>query len=139
MISKADAVTAEDWRRIAEHMEYSWICCSEGFNKRVGELQAQLTAANERIRELEDTADEYKQLHGFAVNGFNRVAGELTAEREVSNKLEKALIAQPRKMLIRWKDGIDIEVPDYATEMRDTALAEVAAIRTLPQSTGEQT
>ena len=54
-------------------------------------LEAKLTAANERIRELEDVSDEYKQLHGFAVKSFTRVVGQLTAEREVADKLEKAL------------------------------------------------
>lgn len=34
-----DAVTVEDWRRIAEHMEYQWRCCSEGFNRTCGELR----------------------------------------------------------------------------------------------------
>jgi len=37
-----DAVTVDDWRQIAQHMEYQWRCCSDGFNKRVGELRQQL-------------------------------------------------------------------------------------------------
>ena len=56
-----DAVTVDDWRRIAEHMEYQWRCCSEGFNARCGELRQRVKAlesevvANERIaRDLEN-------------------------------------------------------------------------------------
>lgn len=124
MKSKADAVTAQDWRRIAEHMEYHWNCCSEGFNKRVGELQAALTAANKRIRELEVEVASCGLL-------LLRAEGQLTTEREVSDKLEKALRMQPRRARTKWKDGIDIDVPaDEATQTRDDVLTEVAAIRT---------
>lgn len=31
----------------------------------------------QQVNELEDAADEYKQLHGFAVNGFSRLTEEL--------------------------------------------------------------
>lgn len=51
-----DAVTADDWRRIAEHMEYQWRCCSEGFNTRAGQLKDQITAERDHARQCLDNA-----------------------------------------------------------------------------------
>ena len=106
---------------LAPAKENGYTVTQEQYNQ----VKAELATANERIRELEDTADEYKQLHGFAVNGFNRVAGELTAEREVSDKLVAAL-----KVAKAFCDGLTAEeCPDTVALPISAALAEVAHIR----------
>lgn len=54
---KADAVTAEDWRQIAEHYEYNWRTCSEGFNSICGELRQQLAESQAREKVLRDALE----------------------------------------------------------------------------------
>lgn len=152
MKSKADAVTAQDWRRIAEHMEYQWSCCSEGFNKRVGELQVELTAANEQIRELERLLDTLKQSQGepfgwywdtdyedgIIVNDGGNYDVQpnwtplyitpptVAAERAISDKLEKALEAVDE--FAKNPGQLSRDHDGVLAQVR-AALAAVAAIR----------
>lgn len=49
----------------------------------------ELVMLRQQVKELEDAADEYKQLHGFAVNGFNRLTEELAALKQMAAKREK--------------------------------------------------
>ena len=63
-----DAVTVEDWRRIAEHMEYNWRCWSDGFNKTASNLRQQLAeclAALEKISEI-DPSNSWSCQSGMA-------------------------------------------------------------------------
>jgi DNA repair ATPase RecN len=97
----------------------------------------ELTAANERIRELEAERDRW---YGKATER----AIELTAEREVSDKLEEALkdtlshlvaaaslLSRSPKTAAPSNKMFDQMVVDYetATKRSRAALAEVAAIR----------
>jgi hypothetical protein len=50
-----DAVTAEDWKRIAEHLEYQYKCCADGFNKTCGELR-------QRVKELNDEIENWREF-----------------------------------------------------------------------------
>ena len=64
-----DAVTVEDWRRIAEHMEYNWRCCSDGFNKTASDLRQQLAESDTNTMRLIETI---KYLVGIAERGEGR-------------------------------------------------------------------
>ena len=51
------------------------------------EASDEIETLRNRVKELEDSADEYKQLHGFAVNGFNRLAEELATLKQSQSPL----------------------------------------------------
>ncbi|HRI75153.1 MAG TPA: hypothetical protein PLB31_11840 [Fimbriimonadaceae bacterium] len=116
--------------------------------------EAELTAANERIRELEDVPRKYVQINGkgptyclhgtSSIRAFEALEAALEfeksqhvkskdayhAEREVSDKLEKALkemVSEKCDYMIRNALG-NPEV-EHTTKMARAALAEVAALR----------
>lgn len=102
---------------------------SSGYNPR-----AALTAANERIRVLEADAEKA----GAVVLNINadRIAlrKQLTAEREVSDKLERALkvLVDTPVVYMGGAHGSEHQFYSRIGEARDAAratLAEVAAIR----------
>lgn len=88
--------------------------------RRMYAAEAVLTAANERIRELEHELDVSAKVC------VNKNA-ELIAERKVSDKLKKAL-----KEITEIEDlpvGGDWEEIQHARNLAEDALAEVATIR----------
>lgn len=50
-------------------------------------------------------------------------SAELAACQAREAYLREVLEAQPRRLTTVWKDGIDLALPDYATRLRDQALA----------------
>lgn len=82
---KADAVTAEAWRQIAEHYEYSWRTCSEGFNSICGELRQQLAKSQAREKVLRDALT---RASGFEAYMEDKVITEALALPSDSTALE---------------------------------------------------
>lgn len=95
--------------------------------ERAEEAERALTAANGRIRELEAELRHEEQRIADLMGDVNRQGHQLTAEREVSDKLEKALreVIKLTQIPSSRRAGLQTAV---------TALAEIEAIR----SKGEQ-
>lgn len=74
------------------------------------QMEAQLAAANERIRELE-------VKHKMVAAWLEQAREQLTAERAISDKLEAAAKEAIRLNGVKWLAALDV------------ALAEVAALR----------
>ena len=71
-----------EWQRSVCNDEVICPKCCEQFRAIPVNVQHELETLRKQVEELEDAADEYKQLHGFAVNGFNRLTEELAALKQ---------------------------------------------------------
>lgn len=118
-------------RLLRQYTDHGTNCVQEAADK-IETLRQQLTAANERIRELEGALNDAVRAGDNAYQHMLKKEAQLTAEREVSGKLENALV----KLLDNHTSLINAgECGSWNVEKESevisarAAIAEVAAIR----------